>query len=160
MLDAQRYTLNTAPMETEYRLHGGARAALYIVSALCFILVVAIPIAIWVAIRTAGGKIVLSPNGVVAKGLLTTEFSYADVERLGTCKVPILAKGIGGALAKQRVGGDNAINVVVKLKNNKTRKIIASSYEKYEEIMATISQRIGKPYEQLTMGAFGMKWPT
>jgi len=152
--------MNTLPMETEYRLHGGARVALYIVAALCVLLVVAVPIAIWVAIRTAGGKVVLSANGVVAKGLLTTEFDYADVARLGTCKVPIQAKGLGGALAKQRVGGDNAINVVVKLKNDKTRKFIASSYEKYEEIMATISQRIGKPYEELTVGVFGMKWPS
>jgi len=146
-------------METEYRFHQGARIALYIVVGLCTFLVFAIPFAIWIAIRTAGGKVVLSPSGVVAKGLLTTEFSYADVARLGRCKAPVLAKGVGGALARQRVGGDNAIHVVVKLKDGKTRKFIASSYEKYEEIMAKISQGVGKPYEQLTMGAFGMKWP-
>ena len=146
-------------METEYPFHKGARVALYIVVALCVMLVFAIPFAIWIAIRTAGGKVVLSPSGVVAKGLLTTEFSYADVARLGRCKAPVLAKGIGGALAKQRVGGDNAIHVVVKLRDGKTRKFIASSYEKYEEIMSKIQQAVGRPYEELSMGAFGMKWP-
>jgi hypothetical protein len=37
--------------------------------------------------------------------------------------------------------------------------VTSRANEKYEETMATISQRIGKPYEELTVGAFGMKWP-
>ena len=37
----------------------------------------------------------------------------------------------------------------------------ASSQDNLDQggLVARISERVGKPYEQLTMGAFGMKWP-
>ena len=147
-------------METlEYRLHKGARVALNTVGVLCVLLVIAIPVAIWVFVRVAGGKVVLSAQGVLAKGLGTTQFAYSEVARLGVCRVPINAKGIGGILAKKRVGGDEAIRVVIIDTRGRKKGFIVSSYDKWEEILMKISERVGKPYEKLEIGAFGVKWP-
>ncbi len=147
-------------METlEYPIQKGARTALKITGVLCILLIIAIPFAIWIFIRAAGAKVVLSAQGVVAKGLGTTQFSYSEVARLGVCRVPIPARGLAGALARQKVGGSEAIRVQIIDTRGRKKGFIVSSYDKWEEIMMKISERVGKPYEKVEVGAFGMKWP-
>ena len=148
-------------METlEYPLIKGARSALNIVGVLCVLLIIGIPVAIWVFVRVAGAKVVLSAQGVLAKGLGSTQFAYNEVARLGVCRVPITAKGLGGVLARKRVGGNEAIRLVIKNSQGKQKSFIVSSYDKCDEIMAKISERVGKPFENMETGAFGVKWPT
>jgi hypothetical protein len=55
---------------------------------------------------------------------------------------------------------DHAVRVVVKLMDGSTRKFIALYYDRHEEMMAKISERLGRPYEELTLVALrGMQWP-
>jgi hypothetical protein len=143
----------------EYRLHQGARTALNVAGILCLVLIIGAPFGIWILWRVAGGKIILSPGGVVAKALMTVSFDWKDVDRIGVVRVPIIARGIGGMLARKKVGGDHSVNVCVKLRNQKKRMIIISQFEDYQTAMEQISSAVGKPYEELTMGAFGVKWP-
>jgi hypothetical protein len=110
-------------------------------------------------VRVAGAKVVLSARGVLAKGLGSTQFAYTEVARLGICRVPVTAKGLGGVLARKRVGGNEAIRLVIKNAQGKQKSFIVSSYDKCDEIMAKISERIGKPFENMETGAFGVKWP-
>ncbi len=147
-------------METiEYKMHRGARIAFFLAGALCMILIVAIPFGVWIIARAASGKVVVSPTDVKVKALLNTNIDLRDVSRIGvvTVRVP---KGIGGALARLKVGGDAAINVCVMNKSGKTKKFIASSFENYQQMMAQISKIVGMPYEEISMGAFGLKWPS
>ncbi len=147
-------------METlEYPFQKGARTALKITGILCCLLIIGIPIGIWIIIRAGGGKVILSGQGVVAKALGTTQFAYSDVARLGVCRIPIPAKGIAGALARQKVGGNEAVRVQIIDTKGRKRGFIVSSYDKWDEIMMKISERTGKSYEKVEVGAFGMKWP-
>ncbi|HEX3597128.1 MAG TPA: hypothetical protein VHU80_18600 [Polyangiaceae bacterium] len=144
----------------EYRFHSGARGALTIVAVLCFFLIVAAPIAIWVLIRSRTALVRISPTETYAKGLYTsTSFNFAEVARLGLLEAPIVARGIGGALVKRRFDGDKAIHIVVKTNSGKTCKIGVSQYENYRDIIAKVSERAQKPYEQLKTGLIGIKWP-
>lgn len=141
----------------EYPLHRKGRIASYITAAFLFVFP---PLAIWIAARTALSKVVVSLTGVVAKGLLTTEFAYADVARLGTCSAEILLDEATGWLARERAGGSHYVWIVVKLKDGRTRKFVASYYDRHEEMMAKISERLGRPYEALTLVPLrGMQWP-
>ena len=147
-------------METlEYPFQKGARFALNITGVLCILLIIGIPVAIWIFVRVAGAKVIVSAQGVVAKGLGTTQFAYGEVARLGVCRIPIPATGIAGVLARKRVGGDTAVRVQIIDVRGKKKGFIVSSYEKADEIMAKISERTGKTYEIVQVGAFGMKWP-
>jgi hypothetical protein len=143
----------------EYRFHAGARSSLKIAAVLCCLLVVSAPIGIWVWLRAVGGKVRVTPVDVAVKGLGGTSFRFDEVARMGLLQVRIVARGIGGALVRRRVGGNDAFHLVVKTTNGKTRKFIASSYENYRELIATLSERAHKPIEPLRVGLLGPKWP-
>jgi hypothetical protein len=143
----------------ELPLHKGARSALRIAGILCILIVMAAPFGLWILWRVARGALTLTDKGVTARALTTVAFDFADVARLGVCLVPIVQRGIGGALARQKVGGDAGVNVCVILKSGKKRQITISMYEDHQTAMDIISKAVGKPYEQLEMGVFGIKWP-
>jgi hypothetical protein len=143
----------------EYRFHEGARSSLRIVAVLCFLLVVSAPIGIWLLIRVAKGKVKISSSEVVASGLGNTSFRFDEVARLGVQEVPIVARGIGGALVRRRVGGNRAVHLVVKTTAGKTRRFIASSYENHRDLIAKVTERARKPCEKLETGLLGTKWP-
>lgn len=143
----------------EFRLHKGARVALTIAGVLCMLLVIGLPIGIWILVRAATGKLVLSASDVRAKALGSTHIALDDVARIGICRVPIVARGIGGALARQKVGGDHAINICVMTKAGKTKKFTVSMFENHEAITAQIHQQVGLPYEEISVGLLGMNWP-
>lgn len=143
----------------EYRFHEGARSSLTIVAVLCFVLVAAAPIGIWLLLRVSKGKVMISPADVVARGLGTTAFRFDEIARLGVQEVPIVARGMGGALVRRRVGGDKALHLVVKTTAGKTRRFIVSSYENHRDIIAKVSEGTRKPCEKLETGPLGAKWP-
>lgn len=143
----------------EFRLSKGARVALYIAGALCVVLVFALPFGVWIIYRAATGKVTLSDKEVVARALLTTRVDLTDVSRLGILRVPVAAKGLGGALARQKVGGDEAINVCAMTRAGKTKKFVVSQFEDHAQITEQISKQLGMPYETLAVGMLGMKWP-
>jgi hypothetical protein len=143
----------------EFPLHKGARSALRIAGILCILIVMAAPFGIWIIWRVANGKISLTKTGLVASALGSTAFEFAEVQRIGICMVPIVARGIGGALARQKVGGDAGTNICVILKSGKKKQLTISMYEDYKTAMELISTGVGQPYEELQMGVFGVKWP-
>jgi hypothetical protein len=126
---------------------------------LCFVLVFAAPLGVWLLLRAARGRVRISSTGVEVKGLGGTSFLFADVARLGLLEVPIVARGLGGALVRRRVGGDKAIHVVVRTRSGKTHKFIASQYESFPQIVEAISQRSGRRCEWLETGLIGVRWP-
>ncbi len=150
---------------TEYRMHKPARVSLYIAGVLCMLLVVTIPIGIWIIVRAAGAKVLVSPREVRAKALLGTTIQLADVTRVGRLLVKIQAAGggigggIGKALAQQKVGGTHATNLCVMTKGGKTIKFVASQFENHEQMAEQISKLTGKPIETVEMGFFSPKWP-
>src|SRR3954449_9549146 len=106
----------------EYPFHAGARMALNVAAVLCMILVVGIPIGIWIMVRVSGAKVILDDKGLTAKGLGSLRVELADVARFGVLRVPIIARGIGGALARKKVGGDEGVNLCLQTKAGKTKK--------------------------------------
>jgi len=146
-------------MNREFRFHKGARIALRVVGVLCLLLVVAAPVGLWILWRVSRAKLSITPGGVSASALTTVDFEFAEVERLGVCKVPIVARGIGGALARYKVGGDAGINLCVMLRNKKKRQITVSMYEDYQTALDAVSTAVGRPYEELSIGLLGIKRP-
>jgi hypothetical protein len=146
-------------MQKDRPFHKGARVSLQIVGVLLILLVFTAPFGLWMFWRVAKARLRTTEKGVDASSITNIAFDYADVARLGICRIPIHAKGIGGALAKYKVGGDHGINVCAVLRNGKKKQITANLYEDYEAAMDEISKGVGKPYEELEMGVFGIKWP-
>jgi hypothetical protein len=66
-----------------YRLHDGAKLALYVVGALLCLLIVTIPIAIGIFIKAARGRVELVSDAIVVRGLWATRIPLTDVQRLG-----------------------------------------------------------------------------
>jgi len=144
----------------EYRFHSGARSALTITAVLCFVLIVAAPIGLFVLLRSRGAIVRISPTDVLAKGLYSsTSFRFDEIARLGLLEVPVVARGIGGALVRRRFGGNKATQIVVKSLDGRTRKFNVSEYENSQEIIAKVSELARRPYETLKTGLLGMKWP-
>lgn len=143
----------------EYPLHKGAKTAFTITAVLCILLCVSAPFGIYILVRKARGKLSIGERGVEATALGSRRFDFAEVARLGVAHVLIPARGIGGALAQQKVGGSHAVNVYVLLKDGRKRSFTASMYENYQEAIDQISRACRLPVEQLTIGLLGVKWP-
>jgi len=160
LIVAGRSGASSVAIALEYPLHEGARTSLMIVAILCIVTVVASPLGIWILIRLLGAKVRISESGLVARGIFgTVSLAFGDVARLGVMEVPITARGLGGALVKRRVGGDKAINLIVKTWSGKTRRFVVSSYESHQDIVGEVMLRARKPCETIRVGLFGPKWP-
>lgn len=147
-------------MNTEFRMHKGARTSLYVVGALLVLLCITVPFALWVFFRVGRAKVVLSPDGVEAQGLVTDTVKFDDVARYGVLRVPLYARGVGGALANMRLDNMNeGINVVFQLKSGKTVKFMVNQYERHAELLEALGKAVRVPTEALTLGALGPKWP-
>ena len=121
---------------------------------------VTIPGAIWILVRRGGGKVIVADDAVkaIALGGART-IRYGEVTRLGLGKIRIVAAGLGGYLAKQRMGGNEATHIVAKLANGTQQSFVVSQYEDWEEIVRLVSAKVGKPYEEMSSGVWGLKWP-
>jgi len=143
---------------TTYNLHKGAKSALTVVGILLCILIITIPVGIYIIVRISGGRVEVTQEGLTAKAIGTKKFRFSEVNRLGVCNVPIIARGIGGALARKKVGGDVGINMCFMI-GKKTKVFIASMYENHQEMFDQVSKILGKPVEEVTVGALRFKWP-
>jgi hypothetical protein len=149
-------------MATDYPFHKGARSAYNVTGVLCCLLVVGIPLGIWIFMRAAAARVTLTGTGLEAKGVFSTrKIEFADIDRLGMLKVPITAPGIGGALARQKVGGGDGIHLVARTKDGTNWNFLASMYEGMDDIFNAVSSATGKPVEPVTAGLMGVsstKW--
>jgi hypothetical protein len=144
----------------DYPFHKGARTALIVVGVLLMIMCFTIPVGIWVIYRVLKGGVSLTNSGVTVKGITTDSFEWADVDRLGLLKIPVVARGIGGALANYRL--DNlgyGLNLVVKLKSGKTIKFLLNQFERHADLTERITRASPVKVEELAMGVLGPKWP-
>jgi hypothetical protein len=145
--------------QSVFPMHGGAKTALVVVGVLLCLLIITIPVGIYIIIRVQGGRVELTRKALVARSIGTVRIPLDDVARVGICKVAVVGGGVGGALARKKVGGDEGVNLCVMDRRGKTRKFIASMYERHEELCAEVSSLTGKPLETVTLGAFSLKWP-
>lgn len=143
---------------TIYNLHKGAKSALTVVGILLCILIITIPVGIYIIVRVSGGRVEVTQEGLVAKAIGTKKFRFSEVNRLGVCHAPVQAGGIGGALARKKVGGDVGINMCFMI-GKKTKVFIASMYENHEQMFGQVSKILGKPVEEVKIGALRLKWP-
>lgn len=149
-------------METlEYPFHKGARTSLYIAAALCILIVCAAPIGAYFIWRVMKGKITIDSQKIRAEGLMTDEFAWADVDRMGLLNIPMVARGIGGLLARMKLDNmDYGVNLVARLKNGKDVKFLLNQYERHQEIVEKVKLALPNvPMETIPMGIFSWKWP-
>ncbi|MBK8264339.1 MAG: hypothetical protein IPK80_23735 [Nannocystis sp.] len=150
-------------MENEtFPAHSGARTALNIAAVLMILLVVTAPLGLYIIVQVNRGQLKITDKGVSAlspAGISNVSFDFAEIERLGLCRIRVVAAGIGGFLARKKVGGDEAVNLCVVLKGGRRRLFTASMFEGYERAIEAITARSGRPLEQFEAGAFGVKWP-
>lgn len=147
------------PSPLIYPMHGGAKLAYNIVGVLLVLLVITIPFAIWVFIGTSRARLELTGNELISRAFLTKRWSLPNLRRLGVVTVPIVARGIGGALARKKVGGREGVNLCAIDDRNRKLKLLVSMYDRYPELINNVSHMTRLPVETLRMGAFGVKWP-
>src|ERR1041385_8551380 len=111
---------------TVFPFHKGAKGALYIAGGLLVLLVVTIPISIWIFIRAAGGRIEIAGSQLIARALFSKRWDLTKIRRLGVLSVPIYARGLGGVLARRKVGGNHAIHLCTIDDRKKKSSIIVS----------------------------------
>jgi hypothetical protein len=145
----------------QYPFHKGARTALYVAGALLILLLCTFPIGAFIIWRVGKARVTVSGTGLRAEGILTDELQFADVERIGILKVPLVARGIGGSLARMKLNNmDEGVNLVARLRGGKTVKFLLNQYERHEEIIEKVRAALpGLELEQVTMGALTWKWP-
>jgi hypothetical protein len=141
-----------------YNFHSGAKTAVTVVGVLLCVLIITIPIGIYIIIRASGGRVEVTQEGLTAKAIGTKKFRFSEVSRLGVCHAPVQAGGIGGALARKKVGGDVGVNMCFMV-GKKTKVFIASMYENHQQMFDQVSQILGKPVEEVTIGALKLRWP-
>jgi len=149
-------------METaEFPFHKGARTALYVAAGLCIVLVCAAPVGLYFIWRVMKGKVTIDAQRIRAEGLMTDEIVFADVERLGLLNIPLVARGIGGMLARMKLDNmDHGVNLVARLKNGKNVKFVLNQYENHAQIIERVKQACPSvPMESISMGLLTWKWP-
>lgn len=145
---------------TEYPMHKGARTSLYVVAALLVLLCFTIPFAVYIFIRVRGAKVRVRSSGLEARGLLTTEVPFDQVERAGVLRVPLVARGLGAVLARMKLDNmDEGVNLVFRLRGGKDLKVLVNQFENHRELVERVRGAVRVPLEDITMGTFGWKWP-
>jgi len=148
-----------APGVIEFRMHSGARWAYYIGGGLLLVAVLTAPVGLWFFWGARRVRVVIDDSEIRVYALTTTVIRFAEVKRLGICRVPIYASGLGGTLARQKVGGNTSVNLCVFTERGKTRQFVASMFERYEVLLAQVKRIVGLPYEEVTMGTLALQWP-
>lgn len=149
-------------METlEYPFHKGARTSLYVAAALCILLVCAAPIGFYFIWRIGKGKVTIDGQKIRADGLMSDEIQWSEVDRLGLLHIPMVARGVGGMLARMKLNNmDTGINLVARLKSGKDVKFLLNQYENHDQIIEKVKQACPSvPMETIPMGVFSWKWP-
>jgi hypothetical protein len=144
----------------DFAMHKGARTSLIIVGVLLCLLCVTAPFGIYIFIRIGSCRVRLANRTLEARGLVTDTVNLDDVERAGVLRIPMVARGVGGALARMKLDNMNeGVNLVFRLKNGKDVKFAANQYERHTELLEKVSAMLGKPLETIPMGLLSWKWP-
>lgn len=144
----------------DFPMHKGARTSMYVVAVLLCLLCVTIPFAIYLFIRIGSCRVRLQGRTLEARGIVTDTVNFDDVERVGVLRIPMVARGIGGALARMKLDNmDEGVNLVFRLKSGKDVKFIANQYERHAELLEKVTALFGKPLETIPMGLLSWKWP-
>lgn len=144
----------------EFHFHKQGRLALMIVACILFFFIFTGPFALWVLWRRASGGIRLSDQGLEAKELGSSQsVRWNEVARIGVLQVPVLARGVGGMLARWRMGGPVATHLVFKTVKGKDRSVAVSSFEDFQRIIEESQKHVQRPLEVITSGVFSPKWP-
>lgn len=145
---------------TDYPMHKGARTSLYVVAGLLVLLCVTIPFAVYVFIRVRSAKVRVTSSGLTARGLMTTEVPFDQVERAGVLRVPLVARGLGAVLARMKLDNmDEGVNLVFRLRGGKDVKVLVNQFENHRELVERVRGAVRVPLEDIKMGTFGWKWP-
>ncbi len=142
-----------------YPLHAGACGAYMFVGILLFILIIGIPFAIWAFIARSRGRVAVQGLEVRSYGFFTRRLDLARARRLGVLEVPVYARGIGGAMARRKVGGDRAVHLCTMDEQGRKANMLISMYERFPEVIQHAQRMTGLPLEQVTVGALGPRWP-
>jgi hypothetical protein len=146
--------------EVEFKMHKGARTSLIVVGVLLLLLCVTIPFGIYIFIRIGTCRVKVGARQLEARGLVTDTINFDEVDRVGVLRVPVVARGIGGALARMKLDNmDEGVNLVFRLKSGKDIKFQANQYERHTELLAHVAKATGKSLETIPMGMFSWKWP-
>lgn len=146
--------------ELEFPMHKGARTALNITGVLLIILCVTIPFAVWVFYRVSKAKVTVGTEELVASGLVTDRVRFADVERFGVLRIPMVARGIGGVLANMKLDNmGEGVNLVFRMKDGKDVKFVCNQYERHQELIEAVTKAVRVPRETIAMGVLTWKWP-
>jgi hypothetical protein len=142
-----------------YPLHAGARGAYMFVGVLLCILIIGIPFAIWAFIARSRGRMEVQGLEVRSYGFFTRRLDLSRARRLGVLEVPVHARGIGGAIARRKVGGDRAVHLCTMDEQGRKANILVSMYERFPEVIQLAQRMTGLPLEEVKVGALGPKWP-
>jgi hypothetical protein len=141
-----------------YRLHSGARSAMNISGVLLCLLVVTIPIAIIIFWKTAAARLEIAGDELIFRNLISKRWRISSLRRLGVLAVPVIARGIGGALARKKVGGAHAIHLCAIDDRGKKMNMLISIFERHQEIVQQVAAMTRLNVEEVKSGAFGPKW--
>ncbi len=145
---------------TEYPMHKSARTSLYVVAALLVLLCFTVPFAVYIVLRVRTARVRVTSSGLEARGLLTTAVEFDQVERAGVLRIPLVARGLGGVLARMKLDNMNeGVNLVFRLRGGKDVKVLVNQFERHAELVERVSGAVRVPVEDITMGVFGWKWP-
>jgi hypothetical protein len=105
-------------------------------------------------------RVRLTATSLEARGITTDVVEFDQVARFGVLRVPLVARGLGAAVARMKLDNmSEGVNLVFLLKNGKTVKFIANQFERHQELVEQVKRLVRVPQEELTMGLMGPKWP-
>jgi hypothetical protein len=142
-----------------FPLHAGARGAYMVLGVLLCLLIVGIPFAVWAFIARSRGRIDVRGMEIVSIGFFTRRLDLSRARRLGVLHVPVYARGIGGAIARRKVGGDQAVHLCTMDEQGRKANMLVSMYERFPEIIQYGQRVTGLRLEDVQVGALGPKWP-
>lgn len=146
--------------ELEFPLHSPGRTSLTVVAVLLMLLCVTFPVAIYMLFRLSKMRVKVTASGLEARGIVTDEVNFDEVERFGVLHVPVVAGGLGGYLARMKLNHMNeGLNLVFLLKSGKTVKFLANQYARHAEMIERVSAAVRVPREEIHMGLLTWNWP-
>jgi hypothetical protein len=142
-----------------YSLHPRARRFALLAGILLAWLIIPLPYALVCFLAAWRGKLVLHDDRMEVTYLFTRRIRFDEIVRLGLLHVPASVWGIGAYLARMEGGVGQRIDLCVMDRRGKTRWVPVFMYEGHLDILQRVQQAVGKPYEEVALGAFTFKWP-
>lgn len=123
---------------------------------LCVALVITIPIAIFLFVKTRSAKIAFDGSGFTVSGIgPTRRWEFGALQRVGTMTVHVVGNPIFALIN----GGSTATHLLARTKEGKKLSCILSRFERSGEILERVQQATGLPLEPIKAGFTGPVWP-